>query len=328
MLLPFLGAATGSLLLIHSGTLLIPAWTSFMDHDGQLTTLVILLLAEAGIGLALWATFRGLEGRLRTRDGFVLVSFTWAVVSALGTLPLILCLDMSVTNAVFESVSGVTTTGATVLTGLDEMPRSILFYRQELQWLGGVGVVVLAIALFPMLRIGGMQLLKAETPGPVKSEKLRPRLRETARSLWLVYILLTTGCALFYWISGMSFFDAVAHSLSTVSTGGFSTHDASLGFFDSQAVELTAIVFMILASINFSLHYITLHQFSLSHYFSNEEVRALIGVIAVVIGIVSLMLFQQGVTTTIGPALRHAAFQVVSVITSTGFATRDFTAWP
>jgi len=285
-------------------------------------------LIELALGGGLIGVLAPLEGRLRVRDGFVLVAFTWCLMGVIGAVPLMLSLDLSFGDALFEAISGLTTTGATILSGLDDMPRSVLLYRQELQWVGGIGVVVSAIALFPMLGIGGMQLLKPEIPGPIKTEKLRPRLRETTRLILGIYLLVTLACATAYWAGGMSLYDAVAHSLSTVSTGGFSTHDASLAYFDNPLIEGFAMFFMVVASINFSLHYVALHQLRLRPYLENSEVRAFFGVIAVVWIAVAVTLYGQAVFSEPSEALRHAGFQVVSVLTSTGFSTRDFNAWP
>lgn len=328
MLLPFLGVVTGALLLIHASMLVVPAVLAFVNGDGPLLMLASTAALEIAAGVFMLLVFRNPAGRLRIRDGFVLVSFTWSVMSILGAIPLALALDMTFVDAFFETVSGVTTTGATVLSQLDEMPQSIILYRQELQWVGGIGVVVSAIALFPALGIGGMQLLKHETPGPVKSEKLRPRLRETARLLIGIYVLLTAGCAAGYWLAGMPTFDAIAHSLATVSTGGFSTHDASLGYFDSAQIEIVAIIFMLLGSINFSLHYFAIRRLQLSHYFKNEEVRSLLGAVVCVSILIAWMLYAQGELEDWGTAIRYATFQVVSVMTSTGFSTQDFSTWP
>src|SRR5690606_12028636 len=205
---------------------------------------------------------RSRETTIRTRDGFAIVALLWTAMSLLGAVPFMLALDLSFADAVFESASGYTTTGATVLTGLDDMPKSILLYRQELQWLGGIGVVVLSVALLPMLGIGGMQLYRAEVPGPFKDERMTPRIARTARRLSEVYLAFTVVCSLCYWLAGMSGFDAVAHGMATVATGGYSTHDASIAYFDSPLIEAIAITFMLLGAINFSVHFLawrTLH---------------------------------------------------------------------
>ena len=204
----------------------------------------------------LWLPFRHDSHAIRSRDGFLIVALMWTAMSLLGAVPFMLALDLSFPDAFFESVSGYTTTGATVLVGLDAMSPSILFYRQEIQWLGGIGVIVLAVALLPMLGIGGMQLYKAETAGPLKDERFTPRLARTARSLCVVYIVLTAVCAACFWLAGMSVFDAICHSFSTLATAGYSTHDASIAFFDSVPIEIVATVFTLIGGISFNEHFI------------------------------------------------------------------------
>ena len=237
-------------------------------------------------------------------------------------------------DALFESLSGLTTTGATVITSIDSLPESILFYRQLLQWFGGMGIIVLAVAILPMLGIGGMQLYRAETPGPVKDSKLTPRITETAKHLWYIYLGLTVTCATAYWAAGMSAFDAICHSFSTVAIGGFSTHDASLGYFNSPAIEGIAIVFMLLAAINFGLHFQSVrlmrnkhHSFNLKHYWQDEEFQFFLSIIATVsvITIITLSL-----ATNMGwlDSFRQGLFEVVSIATTTGYATADFANWP
>jgi len=252
----------------------------------------------------------------------------WTAMSLLGSVPFVLALDMSFVDALFEAASGYTTTGATVMTGLDSLPHSILLYRQEIQWLGGIGVIVLAIALLPMLGIGGMQLYKAETPGPFKDERMTPRIARTAKSICLIYVMLTAVCGLAYWLAGMSAFDAVAHALSTLSTGGYSTHDASLAYFQSQAIESIAIVFMLVGGISFNVHFTAWRTLKLQHYAHDEQVRTFFWIVAALIVVVGLLLLS---TQTAGSALeatRIAVFEVVSVITSTGFSVVDFSLWP
>ncbi|MEX2130971.1 MAG: potassium transporter TrkG, partial [Pseudohongiellaceae bacterium] len=207
-----------------------------------------------GLGLVLLLLTARSANELRTRDGFLIVTLFWTVLGTVGCLPFMFSpsLNLSFSDAVFESVSGLTTTGATILSGIDDLPKSILFYRQLLQWLGGMGIVVLAVAVLPMLGIGGMQLYRAEFPGPVKDNKLVPRLAETAKALWYIYVTLTIGCALAYWIAGMSGFDAIGHSFATIAIGGFSTHDQSIGYFNNPAIEVIAMVFMVIAGANFA----------------------------------------------------------------------------
>ena len=202
-----------------------PSWLPFVEGFG-------LTLAA---GLIIWLPVHRSRKDLRLRDGFLVVAAFWTVLGTFGAAPFYFAdfITMSVTDAVFESMSGLTTTGATVLTGLDELPRSILYYRQQLQWLGGMGIIVLAVAVLPMLGVGGMQLYRAETPGPVKDTKLTPRITETAKALWYVYLAFTIACAVSYMVAGMDWFDALCHAFSTVAIGGFSTHDLSIGYFDS-----------------------------------------------------------------------------------------------
>ena len=237
-------------------------------------------------------------------------------------------MSLSITDAIFESISGLTTTGATVLTGLDELPRSILYYRQQLQWLGGMGIIVLAVAVLPMLGVGGMQLYRAETPGPVKDTKLTPRITETAKALWYVYLAFTISCFVFYMLAGMGWFDALCHAFSTVAIGGFSTHDLSIGYFDSTAVDLVAIVFMFFAGINFSLHFYAWRYVSVRHYSQDPEFRAYTFMLLVMSLLVISALLSFGTFASAGDSIVNGLFQAVSIATTTGFTTSDFSAWP
>jgi trk system potassium uptake protein TrkH len=214
-----------------------------------------------------------------------------------------------------------------VITGIDHLPESILYYRQQLQWLGGMGIIVLAVAILPMLGIGGMQLYRTETPGPMKDSKLTPRIKETALALWSIYIGITVACGFAYWVAGMSFFEAICHAFSTVAIGGFSTHDASIGYFDSVAIESVAIVFMVIAGINFSLHFLAWQNRSLLQYLTDEESRFYLLVLAVCALSATGMLAAHG-TYALPEAFRRATFEVVSIFTTTGFAIDDFSAWP
>lgn len=328
MNLPLVLRTLGILLFLFSGSLLPPLLISVVYRDGELLHFAVTMLTSALIGTALWLPLLRKRQRIRTKDGFVIVAMLWLTMSLLSSLPFIFGLGMDLSDAVFEAASAFTTTGATVITGLDTLPPSILFYRQELQWLGGIGVIVSAIALLPMLGVGGMQLFKAETPGPMKDEKLTPRITHTAQTLWRLYMAMTVACALLYWAAGMTPFDAVAHAFSTVSTGGFSTHDASLAYFDSIAIEMIAITFMLLGGINFSVHFIAWRELSVSHYWRNVEVRTFLITVLSVIGVVATVLYAAGYRDDALQALRLAAFEVVSVITSTGFGIDDFSIWP
>jgi trk system potassium uptake protein TrkH len=298
---------------------------------GELEEVVNFLIPLVGslvLGGSLWLIGRREEANLGTRDGFLIVVLFWVILSMLGAWPLMISTDLKPLDALFEAVSGVTTTGATVMTGLDELPKSVLFYRQQLQWLGGMGLIVLGVAVLPMLGIGGMQLYRAEVPGPTKEEKLTPRLAQTARALWMLYFALTVACAIGYWLAGMSVFDAVAHSLSTVSTGGFSTHDASIGYYNSKVVELVAVVFMLLAAINFGVHFTVWHQRNPLHYWRDPEARTFLRFVIAVVLVVSTVLLLEGEYSHIGRSLQDALFEVVSLVTSTGFAKVDFSHWP
>ena len=309
-------------------TMLIPLAISLWYDDGEarhfLTSLVVILLA----GLVFAWFGRGARQDLATRDGFLVVAIFWGGISTVASLPFILGAHLGFVDALFEAVSGFTTTGATVITGLEQLPKSVLFYRQQLQWFGGMGLIVLGVAVLPLVGIGGMQLYRAEAPGPMKEEKLTPRLAHTARVLWVVYVGITAANAVAYWLAGMTPFDAVAHSLSTVSTGGFSTHDESLGWFRSPLIEAIATLFMLAGAINFSVHFLAWRRRSLRAYLQDVEVRTFLLFVAGIILLVSLILRTSGEYHTLPPSLRNATFEVVSVVTSTGFGTVDFSHWP
>jgi trk system potassium uptake protein TrkH len=309
-------------------TLLAPVAISLWYGEGEVTNFLQPLTGSLVLGLVLWAIGRLRPTYLGVRDGFLVVVLFWVLLSLLGAWPFMLSARLTPADAVFESASGITTTGATVITGLDELPKSLLFYRQQLQWLGGMGLIVLGVAVLPMLGIGGMQLYRAEAPGPLKEEKLTPRLAETARALWRIYVALTLACALGYWLAGMGLFDAVAHSLATVSTGGFSTHDASIGYFHSAGVEAVGILFMLLAAINFGVHYAVLLRRNPLLWLRDVEARTFLLFVLAVTLFVGLILRLQGGYVQWHPSLRDATFEVVSVVTSTGFGTVDFSHWP
>ncbi len=317
----------GVFCIIFSASMIPPMLVSLWYADGEARHFLVSLGVSSLVGLLLWAPGAVAPPELRRRDGFLVVALFWTVLSALGALPFILGPHVGFVDALFEAASGFTTTGATVLSGLDALPKSVLFYRQELQWFGGMGLIVLAVAVLPALGVGGMQLYRAEVPGPMKEDRLTPRLRQTAQALWLIYVGITGACALAYWFAGMSLFDAVAHSLATVSTGGFSTHDASIGYFHSPAVEIAAIVFMFAGGINFSVHFLALRAGSLRPYWHDVEVRAFLLFVAGVVGFCTVALYLYDFYAAF-PALRNSAFEVVSIVTSTGFGTADFSQWP
>ncbi len=320
----------GLLLMIFSVTMLPPVLVGLIYGDGAIIPFVTAFGVTLTAGVVLWFPVRKHHKDLRIRDGFVVVVVFWLVLGISGALPLYFSEDppLSLTDSVFESLSALTTTGATVITGIDELPHSILFYRQQLQWMGGMGIIVLAVAILPMLGIGGMQLYRAETPGPMKDNKLTPRITETAKALWYIYLGLTIACAVGYWLAGMDTFDAIAHSFSTVAIGGFSTHDASIGYFNSTMIEVVAVIFMFLAGINFSLHFLSWRTLTIRPYLHDPEVQTYFVVLSVTAAITTLYLYVAGTFDNIGSALHHGIFQAVSIGTTSGFTTAQYYAWP
>ncbi len=309
-------------------SLIFPIIVSFLYDDKEAIHFFNAFLLMFIPGGLLWFSTRHKFMELSIRDGFLVVTIFWCWISLLASWPFILGAHLSYIDAFFESISAFTTTGSTVITDLEHLPKSILFYRQQLQWFGGMGMVVLAIAVLPVIGIGGMQLYKAEAPGPFKEQKITPRLSQTARSLWGIYVAITLLNAFAYWLAGMTVFDAIAHSLSTVSTGGFSTHDESLAYFNSPLIEMIAIIFMLLGAINFSIHYLALHKGGIKSYFKDVEVRNfLIFVLGVVI-FSSSLLYLQGTYNSFSKSFENAFFEVVTIVTSTGFGTADFSTWP
>lgn len=319
----------GVLLVLFSTTHLPPAIVGLIYNDQNVDTFLMSFFATLLLGLACWLPARSYHQELRYRDGFLVVVLFWTVLGVFGSLPFLISPDvqMSVSNAVFESMSGLTTTGATVFDNLDSLPKSILYYRQQLQWLGGMGIVVLAVAIMPMLGVGGMSLFRAETPGPMKDSKLKPRVTETAKSLWLVYFGLTVACSLAYFLAGMDLFDAITHSFSTVAIGGFSTHDQSIAFFNSGLIEGVAAFFMLLAAANFSLHFYAFRSFSLKRYFADSEYRVFLALVFIVGAVVSALLISAEMFPVL-TAIRHGFFHAVSVLTTTGFTSAGFAWWP
>jgi trk system potassium uptake protein TrkH len=318
----------GVLFLLFSTTLLPPIAISLYYDDGELERFSITFGISLVLGAAFWLPFYHRPAHIRSRDGFVIVALMWSAMGLLGAVPFMLALDASFADAFFESVSGYTTTGATVFVGLDQMSESILFYRQEIQWLGGIGVIVLAIALLPMLGIGGMQLYKAETPGPYKDERLTPRITRTARNVCGVYILLTAICALCYWLAGMTLFDAVGHSFSTLATGGYSPHDASIAYFNSPLIETVAIVFMLIGGISFNAHFVAWRTLQLQRYGQDSQTRVFMITVLIATVATTAVLVLTRAYPTATQSFRHGLFEVASVITTTGFSLADFSQWP
>jgi len=334
----------GSLLTMFSLTMVPPVVIGLIYRDGAILPFVLAFITTLLTGMLLLWPVREEVTSLRLRDGFVVVVMFWTVLSVFGGLPFYLSqeLDLTVSAAIFESVSGLTTTGATLIVGLDELPRSILFYRQQMQWLGGMGIIVLAIAILPMLNIGGMQLYRAETPG-VNKDKLTPRIAGTAKALWYIYLSLTISCALAYYFAGMDWFDAIGHSFSTVAIGGFSTHDASIGYFESSTIEMIAVLFMLISGVNFALHFMVFRgmsarknrdagkrlwrYLSFKQYGEDEEFRVFVGLLVVLTLIASGYLYLTD-TSDAKEAFLDGLFHVVSIGTTTGYTSAEYFNWP
>jgi trk system potassium uptake protein TrkH len=317
---------TGILLTLFSVTFLPPVLVALVFDEAMLSTFAVAFVLTLACGLFMWLPLRGRRD-LRGGDGFLITALFYIGLGLFGAIPFLLApgLNLAFVDAVFESMSGLTTTGATVLVNLDNMPKSLLFYRQQLQWFGGMGIIVLAVAIFPMLGIGGMQLYRTESPGPGKDNKLTPRITETAKALWYIYVSLTLACAIAYWVAGMTAFDAICHSFATVAIGGFSTHDASIGFFNSPAIEAVACIFMVLSGINFALHFLVWRRRNLLLYFADYELRTYFLVLLFVsLAVVGILLGEDANAS----ALRQGIFQTISYATTTGFVTDDVSQWP
>ena len=317
---------TGIILLIFSFFILIPITASFFygeNIDNFLQSFLIIFFA----GLLAYFPNKHEKSQIKIREGFLIVAIFWFILSFFGAIPFLLDQDLkfSLVDAIFESTSGWTTTGATVITNIDGLSKPLLLYRQLLQWLGGIGIVVLVLAILPILGVGGMYLFKAETSSPVKDNKLSPRITETAKSLWGVYIILTVTCAILYKIAGMNYFDAIGHSFSTVSIGGFSTHDASIGFYSSTPIKIICMVFIFLSALNFVLHFLFYKNKSFKVYTSNSEMRTFAFII--------LLLFFLIAIFSIGGKLQSlntidVIFHVISFVTTSGFTVANYNIWP
>ena len=315
--------------MLFSFALVFPGFLAYFFQEKEFVYIFVMtgfITFTIGCGLFFLASEK--NGDLRTKDGFIITIFFWTVLGIFGSIPFYLSeLDgVSYIDSLFESISGLTTTGATILVGLDEMPRSLLFYRHMLQWLGGMGIIVLAVAVLPLLGVGGMQLYKAETPGPLKDSKLTPRITQTAKALWFVYLTMTITCAILYKYFGMNWFDAICHSFSTISIGGFSTHDLSFEYFESTSLRWTAIVFMVISGVNFALHYLAWTKKRLFHYFYDSEVKLYLSILASTAFITYLTLYISD--NFYEDILVNSIFQAVSIGTTTGFLTSNYSNWP
>ena len=324
------GKILGAFLIGFSFFLGLPLIVSAVYSDGNSETFILTFAITFIAGFSFWYPLRKETQELKIRDGFLIVALFWIVLSLTGSIPFVFSkeIEISTPDAIFESFSGLTTTGATVIRGLDTLPPSLLFYRQMLQWLGGMGIIVLAVAILPILGIGGMQLYKAESPGPIKDTKLTPRIKETAKALWYLYVSLTVVCAIAYYMAGMSALDAVGHSFSTIAIGGFSTHDDSMRFFDSAAIDYIAILFMFLAGINFTLHFLAWRRKTVLTYIADSEFKAYVITLVIVFALCAAVLIQTNTYSSIADSIRYGLFQSVSIGTTTGFTNAAFHLWP
>ncbi|WP_416652963.1 TrkH family potassium uptake protein [Candidatus Pseudothioglobus sp. Uisw_086] len=330
MQLSIVAKTLGLLLMVFSFAQVPPILVDLIYSEGEYLTFVFSFILTVFGGLVLWWPFRAIKKSFRLREGVLIVVSFWIVLSLFGTLPFLITESISnltFSNAFFESMSGLTTTGATVLSQLDDLPKSILFYRQQLQWLGGMGIIVLAVAVLPLLGVGGMELYHAESSGIAK-DRLTPKLRNTAIALWKIYLSLTVLCALAYFFSGMSIFDAISHSFSTVAIGGFSTHDGSIGYFNSIPIEMIAMFFMFLAGVNFSLHFVAWNNRSLVDYIKDSEFKTYAMVLFSASAIVIIALSLNGEYGSTSETIRHSLFQTISIATTTGFTSQNYSNWP
>ncbi len=319
----------GAMLMVYSLADLLPILCSVVFGDETILLFVHDMAMTASSGLVLYLIGKPFERELKAKDGFLIVVMAWTGMAAFSTYPLMAAVPgLSFTDAYFETMSGLSTTGATVLSGLDQLPPAVNLWRHELNWLGGMGIIVLAVAILPVLGVGGRQMFMAETPGPMKDSKLTPRITETAKNLWLVYGGITLVCMVALKLAGMNWFDAICHAFSAMGLGGFSTHDASIGYFNSPAVEFVLIVFMLIAAVNFSTHFVALRARSFAPYLSDiEALPLLILILGSCVGLAIYLVFQE-TYDSFATALRHASFNLVSIATDCGFASVDFNQWP
>ncbi|MBV1788435.1 potassium transporter [Marinobacterium sp. D7] len=317
------------LVLLYSLSMFGPILMGLVFVEADLSSFIITLAGSSTIGLAGWLSTRNADKNLRTRDGFMVAVLFWITVSIISALPFLLDkrLDLRIVDAVFEGVSGITTTGASILNDIDNQPKSILYYRAQLNFLGGLGIIVLAIAVLPLLGIGGAKLYQSELPGPFKEEKLTPRLADTAKHLWLIYTGLGLACGIAYFLAGMDWFEALCHALSTVSLGGFSPHGDSLGFYDNPAIELVGGIFSILAAINFALYFAAISKVSLMPILRNSEFQFFILMVTLVVGFTCLELYRTGTFDAQGSAV-HGFFQAISIMTDNGLGAGGYPSWP
>lgn len=317
------------LAVLYSSSMLVPSVVGLAHGERDVSAFLITFAATLLLGGACWLATRKNTQMLKSRDGFLVAVLFWLIFSVVSTLPFLLDrrLELSIIDAVFEGTSGITTTGASVLSNIDALPKSILYYRAQLNFLGGLGIIVLAIAVLPLLGVGGAKLYQSEMPGPLKEERLTPRLKDTAKDLWLTYVILAVVCGLAYYWAGMDWFDALCHSLSTVSLGGFSPRGASLGYYESAAIELVGGVFSILAAVNFALYFTAFTRRSLYPIIRNPEFRFFLTILSLVVAIVCFELDRADLFDG-NEALVHGFFQTVSIMTDNGLTSAGYPAWP
>ncbi len=318
----------GLVIVVFGLSMLLPLAVSEWTHDAARDAYDVAVLVTLGVGLLFWLMARPYRRELKMRDGYLLVVLIWTLLPALATLPLMFYLDTSFTDAYFETMSGMTTTGATVYSGLDNLPPSINLWRHLLNWLGGMGIIVLAVAVLPLLGVGGRSMFKAETPGPMKDSKLTPRIAHTAKALWLVYAGITLACIVSLHLAGMSWFDAVCHSFAAMALGGFSTHDASIGFFNSVPIEVVLSVFQVIAAGNFATYFLMIRGRSLRTWLADVEMMNMLGLLSLSILGVTAFLWWQGTYPDFLTSLRYVSFNLITIATDCGFASTDFGQWP
>lgn len=320
----------GLLLMPFSLTMLTPIIVAYIYQENTILDFLLATGTTFFIGLFLWFPCRWHHQQLQVRETFLVVTLLWVVLSLTGAFPFTFSENPHIpfVDAFFETVSGLTTTGSTIFSSVDSIPRSILFYRQQLQFIGGGGIIVLGIAILPMLGVGGMQLFRAEYSTPLKEDKLSPRIAQTAKMIWYIYLGLTIACAFCYWLSGLTPFEAIGYSFSTVSTGGFDVRDHNFGRFDSSWPDIVCLAFMIIGAINFSLHFITIQRAQLSHYRKDPECRFFLKIFAFMVLLVTATLIYHNVYTSNGESLLKAAFQVTTFFTTSGFSNATFSTWP
>lgn len=320
----------GLLLMLFSFVMLLPAGMAFWYHDGNLQAFIVSFAITFLCGLALWLPCMRARAELQPRDGFLAATLYWTVIGTIGCLPFLLSphLNISVLDAIFESISGFTATGASVLSNLDSLPRSLLFWRALSNWLGGMGIILLTLAVLPMLGVGGMQFYKAEIPGPSKNAKLTPRIAETAKALWYLYVTLSVACVLSFRAAGMGWFDAICNGLPTVATAGFATHDSGFAYFNSGGINVIAAIFLLLGSTNFMLLILAWKERSLKTFWRDSEFRFFMGLEAIYVVIIFVALMFHHTYSSIWETFHQTLFQAVSFSTATGFVSASMDNWP